>query len=83
MTGSLRFRRSVKIQSTLTPSQRRRNLRGAMTATATYDMKGARLLVVDDVLTTGATADETTRALMEAGALEIGVAVLARGVGLD
>lgn len=83
MTGALRFRRRVKIQSTLTPAQRRRNLRSALSATATYDMRGSRLLVIDDVLTTGATADETARALLAAGASEIGVAVLARGVGLD
>ena len=83
LTGCLRFSRNVKIQSSLTPAQRRRNLRRALAATATYDLKDACLLVIDDVLTTGATADETTRALLEGGAREVGVAVVARGVGLD
>lgn len=83
LTDCLRFCRSVKTQSSLTPAQRRRNLRRALAATATYDLKDACLLVIDDVLTTGATANETTRALLEAGAREIGVAVVARSVGLD
>ncbi|HXI01723.1 MAG TPA: phosphoribosyltransferase family protein, partial [Candidatus Saccharimonadales bacterium] len=39
---------------------------------------GARVVLVDDVLTTGATAGECARVLLKAGAAEILVAVAAR-----
>jgi ComF family protein len=83
MPDSLAFQRIVRRQHTLTPAQRRRNVRGALKATKVYDLSGARLLVVDDVLTTGATADEAARALLSAGAASVSVAVVARGVGFD
>lgn len=83
LTGALRYRRAVKKQANLTPARRRRNVKGAMEATELFDLKGARLLVIDDVLTTGATADETARALLAAGAAVVHVAVVARSVGFD
>jgi predicted amidophosphoribosyltransferase len=83
LLGCLRYRRRVKKQAHLTPAQRRRNLRNALEATPTYDLRGCRLLVIDDVLTTGATADEAARALRAAGACAIDVAVIARGIGYD
>ena len=43
--------------------------------------KGLRILLVDDVLTTGATADEVSKSLKAAGATAVTVAVLARGLG--
>jgi ComF family protein len=83
MSDVLVFQRLVRKQAMLTPAQRRRNLRGALQATKTYNLVGANLLVVDDVLTTGATADEVARALRTAGAASVSVAVVARGVGYD
>jgi predicted amidophosphoribosyltransferase len=60
-------------------SGRRSNMRGAMAVRPRREgaVNGAVCLVVDDVLTTGATAAEATRALREAGALVAGVVVLA------
>jgi ComF family protein len=55
---------------------RRENVRGAFRARRRLD--GLRLLLVDDVMTTGATADEAARALKKAGAVWVGVAALAR-----
>lgn len=81
LSGVLHFARAVQKQANLTPAQRRRNVRGAMRVTTDFDLRGARLLVVDDVLTTGATADEAARALLAAGAAVVEVAVAARGVG--
>ena len=41
-------------------------------------VKGARVLLVDDVLTTGATCSEAAKALKQAGAAKVVVAVAAR-----
>lgn len=83
LTGALRYCRAVQKQADLTAARRRRNVRGALVTTGQFDLTGARLLVVDDVLTTGATADEAARALLAAGAAAVSVAVVARGVGFD
>ncbi len=68
-------------QASLTPSQRRANLRGAFAVAGGVRLRGGRILVVDDVLTTGTTADRVARALLDAGAAEVDAAVIARGIG--
>lgn len=71
----LRKRDSVP-QATLNARMRAENVRGVFAATA--GVKGLRLWLVDDVMTTGNTLKEATRTLMEAGAAEVCVLVLAR-----
>ncbi len=61
--------------------ERRRNLRGAFAVCG--DLAGERILLIDDVMTTGATARECSRTLLEAGAGEVAVAVLARAARLS
>lgn len=77
-----KVRRTAK-QSGLPPSQRRTNLKGAFHVPRRFfpDVEERRLLLVDDILTTGATADEAARALLKAGAASVVVAVVARGLG--
>lgn len=80
---ALRFRRNVLQQSTLTPSRRRDNVRRALAVIPGYPLAEATILLVDDILTTGATANEAARCLKKAGAKEVRVAVAARGIGFD
>lgn len=65
-------------QSSLSARERRRNLVGCMRADAR--VRGKRILLVDDVCTTGSSAEEAARALLEAGAEGVGVFVAARSV---
>ena len=74
-------RRYLRTQSRLTPDERRKNVRNAFRASWRYNIAGARILVVDDVLTTGATAHDAARALRKAGAARVFVAAVARGTG--
>jgi predicted amidophosphoribosyltransferase len=71
----LRPVRAVADSAGLGAAQRTANLRGALAARRPLD--GVRVLVVDDVVTTGATLREAVRALRAAGAQVCGVAVVA------
>jgi ComF family protein len=75
----LRRVRATLFQTTLAPSARRDNVRGAFRAGADPWVRGVTVLLVDDVLTTGHTASEAARALRAAGAARVVVAVLAHG----
>lgn len=73
--------RKIKKQGTLSPQERRRNVRDAFRVSASYAIQGRHVLLVDDVLTTGATANELARLLKRAGAASIRLAVVARATG--
>ncbi len=70
-------------QSELPQSRRRTNLKGAFHVPRRYhsDLEGRRILLVDDVLTTGATANEVAQALLAANASSVTVTVIARALG--
>jgi ComF family protein len=78
----LRRRRRTRPQTGLTRNWRLVNVRGAFQAGRSNELPGARVLIVDDVMTTGATASEAARVLRQAGAAFVAVAVLARADGL-
>jgi ComF family protein len=70
--------RATESQAGLTPRQRRLNLRGAFTVSDPGVVAQKHILVIDDILTTGATARSAALALQRAGAASVWVATLAR-----
>ncbi len=60
------------------PKDRRRNVRDAFAVARPEQVADRTVLLVDDVLTTGATTNECARALRRAGARRVGVYTLAR-----
>ncbi|RLS56571.1 MAG: ComF family protein [Planctomycetota bacterium] len=70
--------KSTEKQALLPRSRRWDNMRGAFRIAGGTQFSGASILLVDDVMTSGATAHECSRALKAAGAAHIYVAVLAR-----
>jgi ComF family protein len=70
--------RSTASQTARDRAQRTRNVRNAFAVRRPSRVAGRRVLLVDDVMTTGATADECARVLRAAGARRIDVLTLAR-----
>ncbi len=70
--------RATETQAGLSPRQRRINMRGAFRVADAADVGGRHILLVDDILTTGATARAAAKALRDAGAESVWVATLAR-----
>lgn len=67
-------------QASLTASQRRENLKGAFSVRDPEALKGKRVLLVDDVFTTGSTIGEASKALLQAGVGEVLAVTVARSL---
>jgi ComF family protein len=65
-------------QAGLSNSKRRLNVRGAFAVRKGLKLKGLRVLLIDDVFTTGATASACANVLKRAGASHVAVATVAR-----
>ena len=72
--------KATRSQVGLTREQLADNMQGAFRAPAAARVKGRRIVLVDDVLTSGATANAAARALLRAGAAQVDVVVFARVV---
>jgi ComF family protein len=75
---ALRRLRATAPQAALVGEARRANVRGAFAVSRPSEVAARRVLLVDDVVTTGATARACAAALREAGAKGVGVLSLAR-----
>ena len=70
--------RNNRPQSGITgQAKRRANVLGVYKATCPQEILGKRVLLLDDIITTGATAGECARVLLTAGAKEVHCAVVA------
>ena len=70
--------RATDTQAGLTPRQRRLNVRGAFSVSDPSLVAAQHILLIDDILTTGATARAAAQTLLKAGAASVWVATLAR-----
>jgi ComF family protein len=78
VSRALRRGRPTASQAGLTRSMRRANVAGAFFVRSRQEVEGRRILLVDDVMTTGATASACGTALKRAGARRVTVLTLAR-----
>ena len=76
--GAMQRTRDTESQFELTPTGRRKNLRGAFEVIDPAAVAGREVLLVDDIYTTGATARECARVLRQAGAEKVWVATVSR-----
>lgn len=81
--GVLKRVKATPSQGRMSAGQRRRNVAGAfaLTESGNSALQGKRVLIVDDVYTTGATLNACARAIKQAGPANIDVVTLARVVG--
>ena len=78
MGDELRRIRYSPPQAQLPRTRRLELVRGAFSLRSTAAIEGAHVLLIDDVTTTGATANECTRTLLAGGASRVSLAVLAK-----
>ncbi|HEY5621892.1 MAG TPA: ComF family protein [Pontiella sp.] len=79
LSGALRRIRPTTTQTNLTAPQRLSNVRNAFQPGKAKQLAGRRVLLVDDVMTTGATVNACSKALKKGGAASVYVLTVARG----
>jgi len=80
LNGALARRGGTETQTTLSRRARGKNVARAFYVARPGEILGKDVLLVDDVLTTGATANACARALLRAGAQSVRIITVARGV---
>lgn len=79
---ALQRTRKTSKQGLLTWAERKNNVRQAFSVRQREAIVNRQVWLIDDVMTSGATAAELTRILLKAGAQQVNVAVVARGTGV-
>ncbi len=78
LAGALGRRRNTLPQKGLGHVERFRNVRGAFALSGGYGLGDARVLVVDDIMTTGATCSEVAKTLKKGGVIAVSAVVVGR-----
>lgn len=73
----LKRTKNTGTQGNLSPNMRKKNVKNAFSICEKCDIKGKKIIIVDDVMTTGATLNECAKTLKKAGAKEVYVVALA------
>lgn len=77
----LRLRRTEP-QVTLSAGERRENVKNAFGISEKMSLEGKKILLLDDVITTGSTVEECARIVKKAGAARVSVITVARAINL-
>ncbi len=77
----VRCRRLTKKQGKLTGNNRFKNVKDSFALKPLTNVADAHVLIVDDVMTSGATLNEMAKTLLQAGAAEVKTAVVGRATG--
>ncbi|MFW6414388.1 MAG: ComF family protein, partial [Verrucomicrobiota bacterium] len=76
---ALKRKKHSRRQASLDYEERKNNIRDIFSYSGKTKLDSCHILLIDDVLTTGATLDGAARVLLEAGAGSVSVLTLARG----
>jgi len=69
----------TSVQNKLNKKERQKNVKNAFKVKSKHNFNNRRVLLIDDILTTGATANECSKVLLKAGAKEVYVITIATG----
>lgn len=83
ITDLVHCKRILKKQSSLPATERRDNVRGAFAVGWGFDLRAARVLIVDDVVTTGSTCHSIAKELKQAGVPQVYVVAIARATNMS
>jgi len=81
VSNALKRKRNTATQTRYSRNERLKNLRGAFELRTRYRkvIQGKKIILVDDVFTTGSTANECTREMLKNGAQSVAILTLLRG----
>lgn len=75
---SLKKIKDTKMQSSLNKTERRKNIKNAYKVVNQQKIKDKKIILLDDIYTTGATANECSKVLKQSGAKEILIVTIAK-----
>lgn len=78
MIDALERTNNISKQSTLNANQRAENIKGSFKITDKKIVKDREILIIDDVMTTGATANECAKILIKSGARNVSILTIAK-----
>ena len=70
--------KNIVPQSTLNQKERERNIKNVCKIVNKKNVKNKKILLLDDIYTTGSTANECSKILIEAGCKEVGILTIAK-----